>query len=76
MPKDPFIREKFTKLRQAARNENLVQTDPNVAAAVTQFPPQKQQNGGGTVLSVKGQQPVFIPPSFNPIDLIPPKSPP
>jgi hypothetical protein len=41
-------------------NERKVQTDPEVRAGWTSFPPEKERNGGGTVWHEKGSKPIYI----------------
>jgi RHS repeat-associated protein len=54
-------------------NESTTQSNPFIDGIKTYFPPNKAQNGGGYVSHEKGFQPVYVPPSVDPLKGLPQK---
>jgi RHS repeat-associated protein len=57
--------------RLCYRNENTVQSEPHIKGGTTEFPPEREKNGGGFVTHFKGATPFYTPPSFDPLQGIP-----
>src|SRR5262249_11841904 len=70
-----LFRECRKSRRDCYRNEDAGQRWPGNAEAVPQFPPNKNENGGGYVGHYHELKPTYFPPSTDPITPLPPKPP-